>query len=111
MVYFRTIPTVWYILELFRQCGIFWNYSDSVVYFGTVPTVWYILELFRQCGIFWNYSDSVVYFVFHFCCNRIDGVMVSLLDSNTIDSGFESRSGQTKVYNIGMYCLSAKQAE
>ena len=31
------------ILELFRQCGIFWNCFDSVVYFGTVPTVWYIL--------------------------------------------------------------------
>ena len=66
-------------LELFRQCGItcfrLSNCSDSVVYFvldfGTVPTVWYILfqilELFRQCGIFcfrfWNCSDSVVYFV------------------------------------------------
>jgi hypothetical protein len=59
---FGTVPTVWYILELFRQCGIFWNCSDSVVYFRTVPTVWYILELFRQCGIFWNCSDSVVYF-------------------------------------------------
>ena len=34
--------------------------------FGVVPTVWYILELFRQCGIFWSCSDSVVYFVFHF---------------------------------------------
>jgi hypothetical protein len=34
--------------------------------FRTVPTVWYILELFRQCGIFWNCSDSVVYFAFHF---------------------------------------------
>ena len=62
---FGTVPTVWYFLELFRQCGIFWNCSDSVVFFGTVPTVWYFLELFRQCGIFWNCSDSVVFFAFH----------------------------------------------
>jgi hypothetical protein len=59
---FRTVPTVWYILELFLQCGIFWNFSYGVVYFGTVPAVWYILELFLQCGIFWNFSYSVVYF-------------------------------------------------
>jgi hypothetical protein len=49
-----------------------------LLYFGTIPTVWYfvffycILELFRQCGIlcfsivFWNYYDSVVFCVFHF---------------------------------------------
>jgi hypothetical protein len=43
----------------------FWNCSDSVVFFGTVPTVWYFLELFRQCGICWNCSDSVVFFAFH----------------------------------------------
>jgi hypothetical protein len=91
---FGTVPKVSYflffywILELFRQCGIFcfsiwfWNCSDSMVFFvflldfRTVPTVWYflffywILELFRQCGIFcfsigfWNCSDSVVFSVF-----------------------------------------------
>jgi hypothetical protein len=30
----------------------FWSYSNSVVFFGAVPTVWYFLELFQQCGIF-----------------------------------------------------------
>jgi hypothetical protein len=25
-----------------------WNCSDGVVCFGTVPTVWYVLELFEQ---------------------------------------------------------------
>jgi hypothetical protein len=79
VVYFGTVSKVGYILKLFRQCGVFWNFSDSVVYFGTVPTVWcilklfrqcgifrtvptvwYILELFRQCGVLWNCSDSVV---------------------------------------------------
>jgi hypothetical protein len=87
LLYFWTVPTVWYFLffyyifELFRQCGIFCfsiiflNCSDTVVfyvfllYFWTVPTVWYFLffyyifELFRQCGIlcfsiiFLNCSD------------------------------------------------------
>jgi hypothetical protein len=58
---FGIVPTVWYCLELFRQCGIVWNCSDSVVLFGIVPTVWYCLELFRQCGIVWNRSDSVIF--------------------------------------------------
>jgi hypothetical protein len=35
---FGTVPAVWYFLELFRQCGIFWNCSDSVIFFGTVHT-------------------------------------------------------------------------
>jgi hypothetical protein len=43
VVYFGTITTVWYILELLRRCGIFWNYYDGVVYFGTITTVWCIL--------------------------------------------------------------------
>jgi hypothetical protein len=57
---FGSVPTVWYVLELFRQCGMLWNCSDSVVCLGNVPAVWYALELFRQCGMFWNCSDSVV---------------------------------------------------
>jgi hypothetical protein len=44
--------TVWCILKLFRQCGVFWNFPDNVVYF----------ELFQQCCIFWNCSNSMVYF-------------------------------------------------
>ena len=38
----------------------------------------------------------------------IDGVMVSVLASGVVDRGFESRSGHTKDYKIGMYCFSAK---
>ena len=34
--------------------------------------------------------------------NRIAGVIVSVLASNTIDRGFESRSGQTNDYKIGI---------
>ena len=42
--------------------------------------------------------------------NRIGGVMVSMLASNAVDSGFEPQSGQTKDYEIGMCCFSAKHA-
>jgi hypothetical protein len=43
-------------------------------------------------------------------CNRIGGVMVSVLSSSTVARGFESWSGQTKDYKIGIYCFSAKHA-
>ena len=39
--------------------------------------------------------------------NRIGGVMVSVLDSSVVDRGIESRSGQTKDYEIGICCFSA----
>jgi hypothetical protein len=34
--------------------------------------------------------------------------MVSMLASSAVGGGFESRSGQTKDYNIGICCFSAK---
>ena len=39
--------------------------------------------------------------------NHID-VKVSVLATIVIDHGFESRSGQTKDYEIGICCFSAK---
>jgi hypothetical protein len=36
------------------------------------------------------------------------GVMVSVLASSVVDHGFENRSDQTKDYEIGIYCFSAK---
>ena len=36
--------------------------------------------------------------------------MVGVLDSSAVDCGFEPRSGQTKDYEIGIYCFSAKHA-
>ena len=33
--------------------------------------------------------------------------MVRMLASRSVDRGFESRSGQTKDYNIGICCFSA----
>ena len=42
--------------------------------------------------------------------NRIGGVMVSMLSSSAVARAFESRSGQTKDYKIGICCFSAKHA-
>ena len=43
--------------------------------------------------------------------NRIDGVKVSVLTSNAEDLGFEHLSGQTKGYEIGICCFSAKHVQ
>ena len=43
--------------------------------------------------------------------NRICGVMVSVLASSAGDRGSESRSGETKTYEIGICCFPAKHAE
>ena len=40
--------------------------------------------------------------------NRIGGVMVSVLASSVVDRGFESWSGQTKDYMIGICYFSVK---
>ena len=40
--------------------------------------------------------------------NHIGGVMVSVFASSAVNRGFEPRSGQTKDYTIGIYCVSAK---
>jgi hypothetical protein len=40
----------------------------------------------------------------------ISGIMVSVLASSAVDSGFQPRSGQTKDYKIGICCFSAKHA-
>ena len=42
--------------------------------------------------------------------NLIDGVVVNVFDSSAVDRGFESRSGQTKDYKIGICFFSAKHA-
>ena len=42
--------------------------------------------------------------------NRIGGVMASIFALSTVDRGFEPRSGQTKDYEIGIYCFPAKHA-
>ena len=43
---------------------------------------------------------------FHINCSG--AVMVSVLDSNAVDRGFDSQSDKTKDYEIGMCCFYAK---
>ena len=56
-------------------------------------------------------------FLYTFICvlpsllNRMDGVTVSVLASSAVDRWFQSRSGQTKDYEIGICYFSAKQAD
>ena len=45
-----------------------------------------------------------------YSANRIGGVMVSVLTSSAVDRWFELQPGQTKDYEIGMCCFSAKHA-
>ena len=49
-------------------------------------------------------------YFFHIQSNRIGYAMVSVLASSVVDFGFESWSGQTKDYKIGICCFSAKHA-
>ena len=67
------------------------------------------------CVCFVDRCLSFCLFSFDHCVvcpsiDRIGGVMISVLASNAVDRGFESRAGQTKAYEIGMYCFSAKHA-
>ena len=48
--------------------------------------------------------------VFPILKNCIGEVMVGMLASIVTDCGFEPRSDQTKDYEIGISCFSAKQA-
>ena len=53
-----------------------------------------------------------IYMTTHFpgLVYHIDSVMVSVLASSVIDRVFEPRSGQTKNFNVGICCFSAKHA-
>lgn len=51
---------------------------------------------------YWNIYESL----FH-----IDCIMVEVLASGVVDHGIEPRSYQTKDYNIGINCFSAKESD
>jgi hypothetical protein len=57
-------------------------------------------------------SSWYVLYVFNVSCwcNRVGGVMVSVLASSAVHHGFDPRSGQTKDYKIGICCFSTKHA-
>jgi hypothetical protein len=60
-----------------------------------------------------NVSKMIKYIVrtelhTHVYYNHIGGVMISVLASSAVDRGLVPRSGQTKDYEIGICCFSAK---
>jgi hypothetical protein len=60
------------------------------------------ISCWEQITFLWIIDDDV-------CCVPGD-VMVKMLASSAVDRGFESRSGQTKDYKIGICCFSTKHA-
>ena len=56
----------------------------------------------NMCYLF-DVMKQVIYLVDH-----IGGIIVSVLASSAVDCGFEAELGQTKDYEIGICCLSAK---
>ena len=78
----------------------------------------YYWDLFSDpYRIFNYYMDSYAPFISYPCITefskliyRIGCAMVSVLASSEVDRRFESRSGQTKDYKIGICCFSAKHA-
>jgi hypothetical protein len=69
----------------------------------------YLYTLVNKCDKI-NDAMSLFSCTHLFYRNRIGGVMVSLLALSVVDHGFESGSGQTKDYKIGICCFSAKHA-
>ena len=56
------------------------------------------------------HTARVIYNILSNIPNRIGGVMANVIAYSAIDRGFESQSGQTKDYKIGICCFSAKHA-
>jgi hypothetical protein len=65
--------------------------------------------ILRYVSELWcDHPNSVIVSSLHRVFNWIGGVMVSMLASSVVDSGFKTWSGLTKVYEIGICCFSAK---
>ena len=57
-----------------------------------------------------NTNIAIIVLQTHERLNHIGGVMGSVLPSSAVDRRFETRSGQTKDYQISICCFSAKHA-
>jgi hypothetical protein len=87
-----------------------------LLYVTIVVVVCYFCYCCRFLLLLSHFINAVV--LWYCCCkllfmllyNRICGVMVSVLASNTVDRGFEPLSGQHKDYKICTFWFSAKHA-
>jgi hypothetical protein len=66
-----------------------------------------IIALFYLCFLLYEPFTLSLY---RTCMNGINGIMVIVIASSAVDGGFGHRSGQTKDYEIGICCFSAKHA-
>jgi hypothetical protein len=62
------------------------------------------------CSIINNYGNFLITLWYLQNLNRIGGIMVSVLASSGVDRVFQSWSGQTKDYEIGICCFSVRYA-
>jgi hypothetical protein len=58
-----------------------------------------------------NTQYKIMWYISSVSCDRIGGVMVSMLASSVVDCEFEPQSGQTRDFKIRICCFSAKHAE
>ena len=70
-----------------------------------IQTTYIRNKINKQNKLSINYTCSLSYPV-----NRINGVIACVLASSVVDHGFESGQPQTKDYETGICCFSAKQA-
>ena len=87
---------MWYFF-VFHVIHLLNNYQWNTVFSVCLLQVGYLLVWYFRTSL--TSLDS-----------SIGGVMVRVLASSTVDRGFQPRSGQTKEYEIGICCLSDKQA-
>ena len=66
-----------------------------------------VFEAHRNIYIIQSPFDTILA-VNYYIMYHIGGVMVGMLASSAVDCGFESRSGQTKDYKIGICSFTAK---
>ena len=97
--------------EHFTWCPYFFTRISvvCVVHFVKIHVFTYLVP---YCDVCCNFRVQTIYCssLLPFILTRIGGVMVSVPSSSAVYRGFESQSGQTKDYKIGMCCFSAKHA-
>jgi hypothetical protein len=103
----RSFPHSWlgFCILLHVQCIS----VVCVVHFVKIHVFTYLAP---YCDVRCNFRVQAIFdlSLFPFILNRIGGIMVSASSSCAVYRGFESRSGQTKDYKMGMCCFSDKHA-
>jgi hypothetical protein len=96
---------IWYLQRLYQLLSGYINYSAVISI---------TQRLYQLLSGYINYSEviSITQRLYQLLIymNHFGGVMVIVLASSAVDREFEPRSGQTKHYQIGIFCFSTKHA-